>query len=268
VSIEPRPDQQTDPPPVVLAPGGAAGVFRGRLVIVFGSGFSGVFVYSPKPGSGNLIASVAAAAGTDPYGNVYQAGVFSYLGGGFAGLASGTVTVEASGAVSAGSLSSPSGGQLQLDTGLQQGGDTRGQMFVYSLGGSPSGAPLAQLGQSMAIVASHPGGSTAETWQSLGTLSGFTVTRGRYRITPEGEVEFDVVITGGGANAATTSWSNTLPAAYRPAVARAATMATGRAVTAGDAWPRLTVSTGGTVQVVTVANISLAMNANWNMPMD
>lgn len=47
------------------------------------SGYSGIFGYSPAPAVGNLIFSVAAAAGTDPYGNAYLAGITSYndLGG-------------------------------------------------------------------------------------------------------------------------------------------------------------------------------------------
>lgn len=39
------------------------------------SGFSGIFGYSPQVGTGNLIFSVAAAAGTDPYGNAYPQGI-------------------------------------------------------------------------------------------------------------------------------------------------------------------------------------------------
>ena len=39
------------------------------------TGFSGIFGYSPTPGLGNLIFSVAAAAGTDPYGNTYPQGI-------------------------------------------------------------------------------------------------------------------------------------------------------------------------------------------------
>lgn len=39
------------------------------------TGFSGLFGYSPAPGTGNLIFSIAAAAGTDPYGNTYPAGL-------------------------------------------------------------------------------------------------------------------------------------------------------------------------------------------------
>ena len=38
-------------------------------------GFSGIFGYSPFPGLGNLIFSLSASAGVDPYGNPYPAGV-------------------------------------------------------------------------------------------------------------------------------------------------------------------------------------------------
>lgn len=39
------------------------------------SGYSGIFGYSPAPGAGNLVFSLAAAAGTDPYGNTYPNGL-------------------------------------------------------------------------------------------------------------------------------------------------------------------------------------------------
>jgi hypothetical protein len=45
-------------------------------------GWSGVFGYSPTPGKGNLVFSVAAAAGSDPYGNAYPAGVSTTAGAG------------------------------------------------------------------------------------------------------------------------------------------------------------------------------------------
>ena len=73
-----RPDQAFNPPVAVTPPSPSSGVFRGRLVIVFGAGYSGVFVYSPDPGKGNLVASITGAAGTDPYGNNYQAQISVY----------------------------------------------------------------------------------------------------------------------------------------------------------------------------------------------
>jgi hypothetical protein len=42
------------------------------------SGYSGIFGYSPTVGAGNLVLSITAAAGTDPYGNPYRAGVTTY----------------------------------------------------------------------------------------------------------------------------------------------------------------------------------------------
>ena len=50
------------------------------LIVVSGPPFTGLFIYSPGPGAGNLIASITAQAGTDPYGNHYAAGISSYDG--------------------------------------------------------------------------------------------------------------------------------------------------------------------------------------------
>ena len=45
------------------------------------TGFSGMFGYSPTVGAGNLVFSLTAAPGTDPYGNAYQSGLTIYAGG-------------------------------------------------------------------------------------------------------------------------------------------------------------------------------------------
>jgi hypothetical protein len=42
----------------------------------------GAFFYSGAPANGNLIASIASAAGTDGFGNAYQSGMTTYTGGG------------------------------------------------------------------------------------------------------------------------------------------------------------------------------------------
>ena len=52
--------------------------FQLLIVNAADGSFSGAFVYSPGPGHGNLIASIAASSGTDPYGNSYVAGITSY----------------------------------------------------------------------------------------------------------------------------------------------------------------------------------------------
>lgn len=61
------------------------------VIIQAGGTFTGLFVYSPTIGAGNLIASIAAQAGTDPYGNSYVAGLAEYdpVGGVFAALSGG-----------------------------------------------------------------------------------------------------------------------------------------------------------------------------------
>ena len=65
--------------------------FQLLIVNAADGSFSGAFVYSPGPGNGNLIASIAATAGTDPYGNAYVDGVASYAGNSGARLFNGSV---------------------------------------------------------------------------------------------------------------------------------------------------------------------------------
>lgn len=49
-------------------------VFPLLVVVATPGAYSGLFIYSPVPGPGNLVASIAGSAGTDPYGNHYPAG--------------------------------------------------------------------------------------------------------------------------------------------------------------------------------------------------
>ena len=70
------------------------------------SGFSGVFGYSPAPGAGNLVFSLTAAAGTDPYGNSYAAGLTMYS-------ADGTINLWDT----AGTWNSSSGSGIQILVG-------------------------------------------------------------------------------------------------------------------------------------------------------
>jgi hypothetical protein len=63
---------------------------------------AGEFLYNGTPAKGNLIASIAAVGGTDPYGNVYGEGMFlygnsgSYIGMGVAGTQPGIVMLPPS----------------------------------------------------------------------------------------------------------------------------------------------------------------------------
>lgn len=112
---------------------------------------------------------------------------------------------------------------------------------------------------------------SADIWHSLGALTGYTVSRGRYRLMPEGEVEFDVHVTGGGANASGVNFANTLPAVpvnYQPALTRRYPLESGRAVTAGDPWPRVEITAAGVVTVVTAANVTSSFSGGFAMPLD
>lgn len=52
-----------------------AAIIEATIVIVTGSANSGIFIYSPSPGAGNLVGVWAAQSGTDPYGNTYSGGL-------------------------------------------------------------------------------------------------------------------------------------------------------------------------------------------------
>lgn len=61
----------------------AGSVLQATTVIVSGSGSdTGIFIYSPTPGTGNLIGAWTAAAGTDPYTNAFPAGLTIWDGSG------------------------------------------------------------------------------------------------------------------------------------------------------------------------------------------
>lgn len=70
------------------------------------TGYSGIFGYSPTIGAGNLVFSLAAAAGTDPYGNAYPKG----LSVGFATLPQVQLLPSALGAI----LAEPTNRALEL----------------------------------------------------------------------------------------------------------------------------------------------------------
>ena len=95
-------------------------------------------------------------------------------------------------------------------------------------------------------VAAH---TQAETWHSLGSpgITNFTSDHGRYRLSANGDIEFDIVgHATGSVTAGLYAYANTLPSFYRPAVARsyAAGLPRGAGVPA-----RIFVQTGGTVSL-------------------
>lgn len=125
-----------------------------NLVVVSTPG-TGIFVYSGTPATGNLVASITAQAGTDPYGNPYKAGITSYdtTFGGSVELANGSVSVFlATGlqAIMSGFgyfLYTPSGGlgNLVFSATQTSGTDQFGNAFVSGIASYGAGGHVSRI---------------------------------------------------------------------------------------------------------------------------
>lgn len=225
-SLPPRPDQSIDPPSTVLAPGGSAGVFKGRLVVISGSsttGGSGLFVYSPTPAKNNLIYSITAAAGHDSFGNTVLAGATSYS------LQAGIYyALNESGSGTPPQISWYVSGTDQTGTytllySLADSVTAFGHGF--NMGNIPFTVP--PLAWSTPLIASNPAGSpaVAETWHNLGALAiaGWTAGTARYKLLSDSglvKVEIQNLAPSTQPADGTVIWSaaNGLPVTYQPSI--------------------------------------------------
>lgn len=115
------------------------------LIITPSGGFTGLFLYSPGPGPGNLIGSWTAQAGTDPFGNTYPAGINVT-----AGVLSDVVVSSLQETISPGPLIIDAAGDLTVQVFTTPGsnnwtapaGVTSVQAFVQGPGGT-GGAGIA-----------------------------------------------------------------------------------------------------------------------------
>jgi hypothetical protein len=172
--------------PIGVQPG-ASGILIARKVIVVGDA-GGIFLYAPTPGPGNLIASIAAEAGTDQYGNSYPGGIL---------------------------------GELQTnEIQFLNSGAVVGQLAPIGSGAAP---PLTLLGLpfvSQAGTAANPSVLSTDVWHSMGLLNGWANAAGnvtcQYRLvaSPPNSVEVIGVLNAAAATAVTFF---TLPPLYRPA---------------------------------------------------
>jgi hypothetical protein len=250
-----------------LQPGSLPGIIRANIVIIFGPS-NGLFVYSGTPGAGTLIASIAATAGTDPYGNKYPAGISSQSGGIEAILTGNELAWDAPAdhpqnlpAIFA-APSAAIGDSLEITSGIGSAGNTAAALTLYDSEASSTVPAIPSGGPGIFVAGGCP--LVTDQWHTLGTLAGTTLTQAAYRMTVEGELEIDFHGSTGGANAASVNFSVTLPAAYRPSTtSRRQPIHTGRAVTAGETFPYVQVSTAGTVQVnFNAANINVTFDVN------
>jgi hypothetical protein len=156
--------------------------------------------YSGTPGAGNLIASIAGGSVpilTDPYGNTYYPGVYSYAGSKFAGLAGDGLTLQDG--------SFP--WQLTVDSGLLliQFPHTGSQLYVSNTGVAAT------------LIAQEPGNLVPETWHAVSYANSWT-TDGEaleYKLMPDNTVQLSgrMNIPAGVTNPSTVC---TLPSGYVP----------------------------------------------------
>lgn len=212
------------------------GTFNGQDFIM---NASGLFIYDGTPAAGNLVASIAAAAGTDSFGNTYLAGIVTYAGQGFVslnvgnlelGLTSdeahaGLVSLIGTNAIQANSPTTASRTDMatwELVNGLTTVTPTTDAGYPHFDVGAGTNGVTQWLHGALVYATANGGVSTAETWQtpSLGSgwasgPSGGSFRGLRYR--RDGE---DNLILSGTVHSTSTTPSATLftlPTGYRPA---------------------------------------------------
>lgn len=230
--------------------------------VVVGGANGGVFVYSGTPAAGNLIASMAGAAGTDSFGNIYVAGDASYAatfatainGGQIAWYTGSLSTGWTSVATGTAHVVSPSGvvfsaaGEIVLTNSSGSSG--------LSIGTAVGPNVTVLSGAVSAITAGVPGAAnTVETWHAMSPLlNGWAAGAGnvapQYRAvaSPPNSVEVIGVLN---AAAATASTFFTLPAAYRPASQQQFAVGANSGVTAGNS-AFIQIATSGNLTVIGV----------------
>ncbi len=123
----------------------------------------GAFFYSGAPATGNLIASIAGAAGADDgHGNAFRKGVTSYgAGGSFLNMLNNLFSIGANAADFGANLSG-GGGQLNIASGISAVGDTNASVVLISkfltLGGAipqvvigPTATPVPVTSQTLEV---------------------------------------------------------------------------------------------------------------------
>jgi hypothetical protein len=161
----------------------------------------GMFVYSGTPTTGNLIASIAEAQGTDTYGNVYNPGVWSYNGAQQTGIEDGELNLTSNGTQFWTIAADSASGDLLIEFPV-----SNGYLFV-----TPTGQ----------VVPAQPGTTTPETWHDITLDSGWSTSSGYaplgYRLLPDGNVQLRGMAQHSAVNGATNiNGSNPIPSAYRP----------------------------------------------------
>jgi hypothetical protein len=248
------------------------------LIVTPSGGFTGLFLYSPAPGAGHLIASITSAAGTDPYGNTFPAGISSQSGGTEAILIGHELAWDAPAdhpsslpAVFA-APSAASGNSLEITTGSGNGGVTAGAITIYDSAAS-STVPAIPAGQpGIFVPATCP--IVCDTWHDMPAMANSWAIGGhaQYRLDPLGnlQVSFKDLVPPAGPVDGQTIWAaGSLPSSYQVANSHrvAAYTAIQRASGATSESAALEFETDGSIQCFGIAAASPRVDLFTTIPM-
>ena len=253
-------------------------------------GPDGLFLYSGTPALGDMILSIAQAAGTtDPYGlaNPYPAGVTTYGSAGtYANLASdyltfygGSSTDQATIYFGGGDVviesSTPSGVlSLMTDLGETSGvlGLEAGNTTIYGTldvtGASTLGGQVTATGG----TAAAPTLITTDTWHTMTLQNSWSAGSGyaQYRMLPDGNVQVRLQVTVGTATNGTTVWTAAAP--YAPSTAPGAqyfpVIVVAGATAAQLDTPQFRMSAGGALSVANIPTGTTSVAANFIYALD
>lgn len=207
---------------------------------------AGAFFYNGAPATGNMLASIAGAPGTDAFGNVFTAGIYLYGPGGsqlaMKDGASGNPQLTfqpanvahlsiqptiVSFAQNAGAVNELL--ELVISSG-KESGNADAALQLFSATADATGAAVAILefgGQvglfvgAAGLTACQPGtAATPEIWHPLGSAgaTGCTQLQARYMLSADGNfcvVDVALEAGAGGSTAGTYTFANTLGAGWQ-----------------------------------------------------
>lgn len=190
--------------------------------------------YSPSPGPGNLVASIASAFGTDAYGNVYQQGVVTYAAdGSYAQITNAELLLNGA----------PAGNGAVF---LTISGD------VLLIGSVTPGLTSVKIATPLTATAGTPSALTqisTDSWNAVSLPTGMTGTI-RVRLLPLTNLavlDVNTVITSTQTTAASYTTGNLPSSAYYPAAEARQydTSVNQKFTTVSNASPRINIPTSG-----------------------
>jgi hypothetical protein len=228
------------------------GVFKGTNFII---NSSGAFFYSGPPALGNLIASITTTSGTESFGNNYQGGVTSYIGGnanGYVQMFGGLLSlVFQTAQFSAAQIQTQAQGQLIIGSGQTVSTDVGPSIQWLSRGAN--GGTAAVKAANVDEFALPPGAGPVidgENWHTIGLAAGLTgdLSGGigiRVKKTPWKAIWLDIEVN---AAATGTFTCGSLPdASYYPNAARHFAIPSNNAAAQNA---RVFVPTAGALQII------------------